>query len=59
MGRSVYLCPTDNCLKAARQKNRLGRSLKAPVPDEIYQILQSRLSTNSKDSLAFREKTES
>lgn len=43
MGRSAYLCPTQNCLMNARQKNRLGRALKAPIPDDLYQVLQERL----------------
>ncbi|MGL5060688.1 MAG: YlxR family protein [Microcoleus sp.] len=43
MGRSAYLCPSAECLKAAQKKNRLGRALKAPVPDEVYQTLQQRL----------------
>jgi uncharacterized protein len=43
MGRSVYLCPQVTCLRAARQKNRLGRSLKTSVPEQIYQQLEERL----------------
>jgi predicted RNA-binding protein YlxR (DUF448 family) len=43
MGRSAYLCPRLSCLKIARQKNRLGRALKAPIPEDIYEILLSRL----------------
>jgi predicted RNA-binding protein YlxR (DUF448 family) len=43
MGRSAYLCPTANCLTAAQKKNRLGRALKATVPDSIYQQLAVRL----------------
>ncbi len=43
MGRSVYLCPTMTCLKAAEKKDRLSRSLKATVPSEIYQRLQQAL----------------
>ena len=39
MGRSAYLCPQESCLRAARQKNRLGRALKAPIPPEIYDRL--------------------
>lgn len=39
MGRSVYLCPQESCLQAAQKKNRLGRSLKATVPEEIYRSL--------------------
>lgn len=43
MGRSAYLCPTASCLQAAQKKNRLGRSLKATVPESIYQTLWQRL----------------
>ncbi|MDY7022637.1 MAG: YlxR family protein [Cyanobacteriota bacterium] len=45
MGRSAYLCRNLECLKAAQKKNRLGRSLKAAIPEEIYQILEQRLSS--------------
>jgi uncharacterized protein len=38
-GRSAYLCQTLDCLQAAQKKNRLSRSLKAPVRDDIYQQL--------------------
>lgn len=38
-GRSAYLCPTVSCLQIAQKKNRLGRSLKAKVDEEIYQQL--------------------
>jgi uncharacterized protein len=43
-GRSAYLCPNTECLQAAQKKNRLGRSLKAPVTEATYQILRQRLS---------------
>jgi uncharacterized protein len=38
-GRSAYLCPTTECLQVAQKKNRLGRSLKAAVAEDIYQQL--------------------
>jgi uncharacterized protein len=41
-GRSAYLCPNDRCLAAAQKKNRLGRSLKAPVREDIYQQLANK-----------------
>lgn len=44
LGRSAYLCPQANCLAAARKKNTLGRALKAPVSEDIYQSLGGRLS---------------
>ena len=43
MGRSAYICPQTSCLHTARHKNKLGRSLKAPVPEQIYRILEERL----------------
>lgn len=43
MGRSVYLCPTDRCLRAAQKKGKLGRALKAPVPEAIWHVLEQRL----------------
>ncbi len=45
MGRSAYLCPQESCLKAAQKKDRLGRILKAQVPEAIYQVLWQRLDT--------------
>ncbi len=45
-GRSAYLCPCPNCLKLARQKNRLGRALKTNIPETIYQTLWERLALN-------------
>ncbi len=47
IGRSAYICPQADCLQKARYKNRLGRALKAKVPEEIYQQLQERLVTSA------------
>ncbi len=47
MGRSAYLCPQESCLQVAQKKNRLGRSLKAEVPEPIYQTLWQRLAADS------------
>lgn len=43
MGRSVYLCPQATCLQLAQKKDRLGRALKAPVAEQLYQTLWQRL----------------
>jgi hypothetical protein len=43
MGRSAYLCPQLSCLQGARHKNRLGKVLKATIPETIYRELDSRL----------------
>jgi len=42
MGRSAYLCPQIECLKAARKKNRLGKALKSAVSDSLYEDLEQR-----------------
>ncbi|WP_204141672.1 YlxR family protein [Halomicronema sp. CCY15110] len=47
MGRSAYLCPNVTCLSLAQKKNRLSRSLRAPVPQAIYQQLGRRLQSAS------------
>ena len=43
MGRSAYLCPQASCLAAAQKKNRLGRALRALVPEQLYETLWQRL----------------
>lgn len=60
MGRSAYLCPEADCLRVAQKKNRLGRSLKASVPQELYQILWQRLATSpsTKDRSPARDSPE-
>ncbi|MEL6159189.1 MAG: YlxR family protein [Cyanobacteria bacterium J06554_11] len=50
IGRSAYLCKQSTCITAARKKNKLGRALKAPVPSEIYQQLEERLSAETTQS---------
>lgn len=47
MGRSAYICPQQSCLVAAQKKNRLGRSLRASVPEALYHILWQRLSLSN------------
>jgi uncharacterized protein len=42
-GRSAYLCPQVSCLQTALKKNRLGRSLKAPIPESISIALERHL----------------
>lgn len=43
MGRSAYLCPEETCLQLAQKKGRLGRVLKATVPEVVFQLLRQRL----------------
>ncbi|KKJ01488.1 YlxR family protein [Prochlorothrix hollandica] len=46
MGRSAYLCPTASCLRSAQKKNRLGRSLRVPIAETLYQTLWQRLDSH-------------
>ena len=50
MGRSAYLCPKADCLRLAQKKNRLGRALKAPVPDALWATLWQRLPVADQDT---------
>ncbi len=34
-GRSAYLCYNKSCIESAFKKNKLGKHLKAPVPNEL------------------------
>ena len=43
MGRSAYLCPTQQCLEEARKRRKLQRALRVNVEDAIYSALASRL----------------
>lgn len=42
-GRGAYLCRDKECLKKARKNKGLERSLKVPVPEEIYEKLAKEL----------------
>ncbi len=48
MGRSAYLCPTQDCLSMAQRKKRLERSLRIAVPPEIYHSLGMRLDNSTR-----------
>lgn len=43
MGRSAYLCASEDCLRLAQRKNRLGRALKAGVDGAVYEMLRQEL----------------
>ncbi|AII45931.1 MAG: YlxR family protein [Synechococcus sp. BS301-5m-G54] len=44
MGRSAYLCPTEDCLEEARRRKRLQKALRCQVPDAVITVLQERFS---------------
>lgn len=55
MGRSAYVCKNKECLNFAQKKKRLSRALKAPVPDEIFNILHNRVKENHEQGEKYPE----
>ena len=39
-GRGAYICKIRECLEKARKNHGLERSLKAAIPDEVYDSLE-------------------
>lgn len=44
-GRGAYLCFSKECLKKAMKSKGLERSLKMPIPQEVYESLERELDT--------------
>lgn len=42
-GRGAYICADGNCLKLARKKRGVERSLKMSIPDEVYASLEQEI----------------
>ena len=42
-GRGAYICKSRECLEKARKNHGLERSLKAGIPDEVYERLKKEL----------------
>lgn len=42
-GRGAYICNSIDCLKLARKRKALDRSLKTTIPAEIYESLQKEM----------------
>ena len=42
-GRGAYICNSKNCLKKARQKDRIEQSLECSISSEIYDMLEERI----------------
>lgn len=38
-GRGAYICPNSECLNAAIKNKGLERSLKTPIPKDVYEML--------------------
>ena len=44
-GRGAYLCFSKECLQKAMKGKGLERSLKIPIPQEVYESLERKLDT--------------
>ena len=42
-GRGAYICNSTECLRKARRRKSLERSLKTVIPDEIYKELEKEM----------------
>ena len=47
-GRGAYICASMECLKTARQRKGLERSLKVAIPTEVYETLEEEMSKIAK-----------
>lgn len=45
-GRGAYICNSTECLKLARKRKSLERSLKTSIPDEVYQQIEKEMVSN-------------
>ena len=50
LGRSAYLCPTEDCFEEARKRKRLQKALRCQVPDAVLEALKQRLSSTKAES---------
>ena len=42
-GRGAYICPNQDCFKKAIRSKAIERSLKIPVPEEVYDSISREL----------------
>ena len=47
-GRGAYICASMECLKNARKKRGLERSLKVSIPEDVYESLEQEMSNVAK-----------
>ena len=45
-GRGAYICNSTECLKLARKRKSLERSLKTSIPYEVYQQIEKEMVSN-------------
>lgn len=42
-GRGAYICNSTECLRLARKRKSLERSLKTSIPDEVFEALEKEM----------------
>ena len=42
-GRGAYVCPDAACLQRARKSRALERAFSAPIPPEVYDMMEEEL----------------
>ena len=42
-GRGAYVCPSGECLKRARKSRALERAFSAPLPPEVWEVLEAQM----------------
>lgn len=47
-GRGAYICNSADCLRLARKKKSLERSLNTAIPEQVYQELEKEMCTDEK-----------
>lgn len=47
-GRGAYICASMECLKTARKRKGLERSLKVAIPAEVYDSLEQEMNNIAK-----------
>lgn len=47
-GRGAYICNSVECLRLARKKKSLERSLNTAIPEQVYQELEKEMYTDEK-----------
>ena len=42
-GRGAYLCNKKTCLQKVRKTKRMERTLQCPIPDQVYDAMETEL----------------
>ena len=48
-GRGAYLCHNISCLEKARKNKGLERSLKMPIPEDVFESMIGEFKNNEKE----------